>query len=235
MSISFGGRLVVVTGGSGALGVAVVEGLLRAGARVRVPILNENELSRLPKAPEGYVQTSLGVDLTDIAAVDAFYGSGEGLYASIHVAGGFGMGPIESDDQPGLFERMMAMNARTSFLCCRRASAILRAAGGGRIVNVSAKSGVNPEQGAQMTAYTMSKAAVAALTLSLAAEVKPHGVWVNAVAPSIIDTPANRAALPDADHSKWPKVEELAQTIVFLASPDNAVITGGVIPVCGRT
>jgi NAD(P)-dependent dehydrogenase (short-subunit alcohol dehydrogenase family) len=105
---------------------------------------------------------------------------------------------------------------------------------GGRIVNVASRQGVEPRQGANLTAYTAAKAGVAALTMALAEEVAGDGILVNAVAPSLMDTPANRKAMPKADFSTWPKVEEVAATIVFLASPENKVTRGAVVPVYGR-
>jgi NAD(P)-dependent dehydrogenase (short-subunit alcohol dehydrogenase family) len=110
-----------------------------------------------------------------------------------------------------------------------------RTGAGGRIVNVAARPALEWRTGAGMAAYAASKAAVAALTVALAEEVVKSGILVNAVAPSIMDTPANRAAMPQADFSAWPKVEEVAATILFLASPDNKVSRGGVVPVYGRS
>ncbi|MGB6964843.1 MAG: SDR family oxidoreductase, partial [Xanthobacteraceae bacterium] len=107
--------------------------------------------------------------------------------------------------------------------------------GGGRIVNVSARAGLDWRSGAGMTAYTVSKAGVAAFTAALAEEVAKDGILVNAVAPSIMDTQANRNAMPKADYALWPKVEEVAATIVFLASPDNRVTRGGTVPVYGKS
>jgi NAD(P)-dependent dehydrogenase (short-subunit alcohol dehydrogenase family) len=133
---------------------------------------------------------------------------------------------------------MLNMNFVSCYLCCRAALRGFGAAGGrpgGRIVNVAARPGVEPRLGAGMAAYAASKAAVAAFTQALAAEVAGRGILVNAVAPSIIDTPANRAAMPKADHAAWPKPEEIAATIAFLASPANQVTTGAVVPVPGRT
>jgi len=108
-------------------------------------------------------------------------------------------------------------------------------AGGGRIVNVTARPALEWRAGAGMAAYTASKAAVAALTVALAEEVAKDDILVNAVAPSIMDTPANRAAMPKADHAAWPKVEEVAATILFLASPENKVTRGAIAPVYGRS
>ncbi len=125
-------------------------------------------------------------------------------------------------------------NLVACFLCCRAAVNAMAAGGGGRIVNVAARPALEWRSGAGMTAYTIAKAGVAALTVALAEEVAKDGILVNAVAPSIMDTPANRDAMPKADHALWPKVEEVAATILFLASPDNRVTRGAIVPVYGK-
>jgi NAD(P)-dependent dehydrogenase (short-subunit alcohol dehydrogenase family) len=179
-----------------------------------------------------------GVDLTDESSVERFYEqAGARLWASVHVAGGFAMAPVAGTGRTE-FDLMVRTNALTCFLCCREAIRRIRSgagAEGGRIVNVAARPGVIPELGAGMVAYTASKAAVAAITQSLAAEVAGDGILVNAVVPSIMDTPANRQAMPKADHAKWPKVEEVAATVRFLASPRNTVTRGGLVPVYGKS
>ena len=232
------GLQVVVTGGTGALGTAVVGLLLEAGAVCHVPWVQARELERFPH--KGKVSLIEGVDLTDEKGVEGLYarfaGSGQNagarLWASIHIAGGFAMGPAEGVSKQD-FVRMMQQNALSCFLSCREAVKKM-GDGGGRIVNVAARPGLIPELGAGMVPYTASKAAVAAITQALAAEVAGRGILVNAVVPSIMDTPANRTAMPDADHGKWAKVEEVARTIVFLASPENGVTRGGLVPVYGR-
>ena len=227
------GRNVVVTGGAGALGAAVVGRLLDAGAVCHVPALDDGEAERFPHAGSDRVRLSVAGDLAEWEAVERFFAGIDGLWASIHLAGGFDMGGI-AESPPDLFERQVSMNAATCYLCCRAAISAIRATGdGGRIVNVSARPGVEPRTGAGMAAYAAAKAAVAALTQALAEEVAGESIWVNAVAPSILDTPANRAAMPDADHDAWPKTAEVAQTIVFLASPGNAATRGAVVPVYG--
>jgi NAD(P)-dependent dehydrogenase (short-subunit alcohol dehydrogenase family) len=226
----FQGRLVVVTGGTGALGEAVVNVLLARGAQCRVPVLGALDTVR-QQAREGlsFVERC---DLADEADVARLYDGADSLWASIHVAGGFEMAPAEDIDRAALM-RMLDMNFVSCHLCCRAA---LRAfAGqGGRIVNVAARPALEPRTGAGMTAYVASKAAVAALTQALAAEVAGRGVLVNAVAPSTIDTPANRQAMPKANHAAWPQPAEVAETIAFLASPANRVTGGAVVPVYGR-
>jgi NAD(P)-dependent dehydrogenase (short-subunit alcohol dehydrogenase family) len=242
----FTGLNVVVTGGTGALGSAVVGLLLDGGAVCHIPNLHAGELDRFPH--KGKVQLIEGVELTDEAAVERLYarfsggesggGGGVRLWASIHIAGGFAMGPIEQVGKDD-FVKQMQMNALTCFLCCREAVKRMSGGGGagagGRIVNVAARPGLIPEQGAGMVAYTASKAAVAAITQALGAEVAGRGILVNAVVPSIMDTPANRKSMPNADFSKWPKVAEVAATIAFLASPANTVTRGGLVPVYGRS
>jgi NAD(P)-dependent dehydrogenase (short-subunit alcohol dehydrogenase family) len=226
----FDGRKVVVTGGTGALGGAVVDAIVREGGRCIVPA------HRAPEKPHasGAVEYVAGVDLTDEAAVAGFYEKAGGIWASIHTAGGFAMGAIEKTSKAD-YLKMMETNALTAFLCCREATkAIRRAGGGGRIVNVAAKAAIAPV--ANMTAYVASKAAVTALTQSLAEELAAEGIWVNAVLPSIMDTPANRAGFPTGtDFSKWPSVAEVAATAAFLASPENRVTRGALVPVYGRS
>lgn len=237
MNGSFAGRHVVVTGGAGALGTAVVTRLLEAGAAVSVPVFAESELKRFPHTSHERVRVIKGVDLTDEPAVESFYrksSDGRGLWASIQIAGGFGMAPFQETSKAD-FQSLMGTNALTCFLCCREAVRLMKAGtGGGRVVNVAARPGLIPDQGAGMAAYTASKAAVAALTRALAAEVVKDGILVNAVVPSIMDTHANRKSMPDADFDAWPKVEQVASTIAFLASPDNSVTRGGLVPVYGQ-
>jgi NAD(P)-dependent dehydrogenase (short-subunit alcohol dehydrogenase family) len=237
MAGNFEGRHVVVTGGTGALGSAVVGQLLAADATCHIPCHSAEELKRFPYTQR--CKIAEGVDLTDEKSVESFYtrfgsASGLALWASIHIAGGFAMGPVERASRAD-FARMMDMNALTCFLSCREAVRHMKARqSAGRIVNVAARPGLVPELGSGMVAYTASKAAVAAISQSLGAEVAGEGILVNAVAPSIMDTPANRASMPKADFAKWPKVEEVAATIVYLASPENAVARSGLVPVYGR-
>jgi NAD(P)-dependent dehydrogenase (short-subunit alcohol dehydrogenase family) len=175
-----------------------------------------------------------GSDLADETAVARLYDGLPSLWGSIHLAGGFAFGPIAETNKAALM-RQMEMNLVTSFLCCRAAVHVMRNGGqGGRIVNVAARPALEWRLGANMTAYTASKAAVAALTAALAEEVAKENILVNAVAPSIMDTPTNRKDMPKADHTAWPKVEEVAASILFLASPDNKVTRGGVVPVYGK-
>jgi NAD(P)-dependent dehydrogenase (short-subunit alcohol dehydrogenase family) len=233
--VDFHNRHVMVTGGAGALGTAVVGALIEAGAVCHVPCMTAAEAERFRHRDHPQVKLSVGVDLVDEQAVAQLYEAVPALWASIHLAGGFAAAPIGETGKADLM-RQVEMNFITCFLCCRAAvAAILRQAGGGRIVNVAARPALEWRSAAGMTAYGASKAAVAAFTVALAEEVAAHGILVNAVAPSVLDTPANRQAMPKANHAAWPKVEEVAQAIVFLASPENRVARGGVIPVYGRS
>ena len=227
-------RRVVVTGGTGALGSAVVKAFADAGAVCEVT-------TRRPETSASNRVRYHVVDVADETAVTRFYETvAANVWASIHLVGGFDMG-ASTDTSLAQFRNQFDTNAVTCFLCCREAVRAMRKRGGGgggadaggRIVNVASRPALVPTGG--MIAYTTSKAAVASITRSLAEEVKGDGILVNAVVPSTMDTPANRAAMPKADFSKWPKVEEVAQAIMFLASRENALTSGALVPVYGNT
>ena len=230
--MDFRQRHVVITGGAGALGTAVVTALLDAGALCHVPCFNEAEAQRFPLRDHKQVTLTVVGNLADEAAVERAYQGISPLWASIHIAGGFAAAPLR-DTSLAMLRQQMDMNYVSCALCCRAAVKAMTA--GGRIVNVSARAGLEWRSGAGMVAYTVSKTAVAALTATLAEEVAKDGILVNAVAPSIMDTQANRQAMPKADFALWPKVEEVAATILFLASPDNRVTRGAVVPVYGKS
>jgi NAD(P)-dependent dehydrogenase (short-subunit alcohol dehydrogenase family) len=233
--MEFQDRHVVVTGGTGALGSAVVGLLLEAGATCHIPVRDLTDSRRFAHRGHDRVVLAPVPDLTDEAAVTAFYAGLPALWASIHIAGGFAMAPIGDTDKAAL-QQQLDTNLVTGFLCCRAAvAAIGRGAAGGRIVNVSSRPGLEWRQGAGMVAYTAAKAALSALTVALAQEVAGQGILVNAVAPSTMDTPTNRAAMPKADPAAWAKVEEVAATILFLASPRNQVTRGAVVPSYGKS
>jgi NAD(P)-dependent dehydrogenase (short-subunit alcohol dehydrogenase family) len=231
--MNFDGKHVVVTGGTGALGTAVVSALLEAGASCHVPYVAEAEAQRFPHRQHPNVKLYANSDLTDEAAVSRLFGGAPSLWASIHLAGGFAMAPVSKTGKADLVEQL-DMNLVSCFLCCRAAINVM-AGKEGRIVNVAARPALEWRSGAGMAAYTASKAGVAALTVAFAEEVAKQGVLVNAVAPSIMDTPANRQAMPKADFSAWPKVEEVARTILFLASSENTVTRGAIVTVYGKS
>lgn len=222
-------RVVVVTGAFGALGRAVVKRLSEAGMQV----VAVDHASDAP-GDQAATRTFAGVDLTDpsqteqvIEAVAADMG---GIDALVNVAGGFVWETIDGHDNAS-WERMYALNLITALNASRSALPWLVQTGGGRIVNIGAKGALAAATG--MGAYAASKAAVHRLTEALADEYKGR-VAVNAVLPSIIDTPANRADMADADWSKWVTVDELAEVIAFLVSPAASGVTGALIPVTGR-
>ena len=232
--MDYQGRAVIVTGGTGGLGGAVVEALLGAGATCHIPYLIEAEAQAFRHRDHRQVTLYPQINLTDEDTVGRFYRQVPDLWASIHLAGGFAADGIRAAGKSVLASQL-DMNVVTCYLCCR--SAVLAMAAnpaGGRIVNVAARPALEWRGGAGMAAYTASKAAVAALTVALAEEVAKDAILVNAVAPSILDTPANRKSMPQADYAMWPKVEDVTQTILFLASPANKVTRGAVVPVYGR-
>ena len=229
--MDYQGRTVVITGGVGGLGTAVVDALVAAGAICHVP--HRGDAAREQR---DHKQLTLhpGIDLTDEAAVEGFYRQIPNLWASIHVAGGFAFGPVAAVGK-SVLAGQIDINLVTCYLCCRSAVIAMTAMpAGGRIVNVASRPALEWRSGAGMAAYAAAKAAVAALTVALAEEVVKNNVLVNAVAPSILDTAPNRKAMPKADHAAWPKVEDVAQTILFLASPANKVTRGAIVPVYGR-
>ena len=236
--VAFSGAHVVVTGGTGALGTAVVGALRQAGAVCHVSNLVAAELDRYAHRNDANVHVTSGVDLADEAAVGRFYAGLPPLWASIHLAGGFAMAPV-ADTSAKDFEAQFRMNTLSCFLCSRAAIGAIRERGapgpagakGGRIVNVAARPALEPRLGAGMVAYAASKGAVATLTQALGEEVASEEIWVNAVAPSTLDTAANRAAMPDAPHHLWVAPAAIAELIAFLAAPDNRVTRGAVIPV----
>ncbi|WP_434420794.1 SDR family NAD(P)-dependent oxidoreductase [Nannocystis pusilla] len=221
------GLTIVVTGGAGALGGAVVQELAEAGASIVVPAIDDGPADRV--AGVRYVPR---VNLADEAAVDALYAGLPTLWASVHVAGGFTWKKIEDTDLAAL-QSQWTINAVTAFLCSRAAVAKIRASGkqGGRIVNTVARSVAQPTAG--ISAYAMSKGAVVALTTQLAVELRDEGITVNAVAPGLIDTPTNRRDMPDADFSRWTKPAEIARVIHALVAPGLGVTSGAIVPVHG--
>jgi NAD(P)-dependent dehydrogenase (short-subunit alcohol dehydrogenase family) len=222
-----------VTGGTGALGRSVVRRFAETGAQVHVTWRSEAETGEL----RSYLGAGAnGVvlhrpDVTQPAEVASLF---EALRADpgrldilACVAGGFTAAPVE-DTTPQAWDQMIAVNATSAFLCCRAAVPLLRASGRGRIVNVAARP-VLERGAANMSAYAASKSAVLSLTHSLAKELARDRITVNAIVPSIIDTPANRAAMPRADQSTWLKPEEIAGVVAFLASDAAGIVTGSAL------
>jgi NAD(P)-dependent dehydrogenase (short-subunit alcohol dehydrogenase family) len=207
--------------------------LIKAGARCRVPYILDAEAAQFPLREDKRIELIKVTDLAEEPEVEKLYDGVAGLWASIHIAGGFAMGKVADTNEAGL-SAQIDMNLTSCFLCCR-AAVLAMGKNGGRIVNVTARPALEPRLGAGMAAYTIAKAGVAALTAALAEEVAKDGILVNAVAPSIMDTAANRKAMPTADHDAWPKVAEVAATILFLVSPENKVTRGAIVPVYGKS
>ena len=223
---------VVITGATGALGRAVAHALVDAGAHCHVPAI---EPSVPPDIfPAGKVSVVTDIDLSDEAAVSGFYASLPPLHAVVNIAGGFAWAPI-ADSPLKVFQQQMAMNFTSCVLSCRSAVANMRKGGtGGHIVNITARPALNPRQGAGMTAYTSSKAAVAAFTVALAEELKGDNISVIALAPSTIDTPVNRKDMPKADHASWVKPAAIAELIVAHMGLNETINSGALIPVYGK-
>jgi len=223
------GKVVIVTGASGALGKVVAEVALARGARVagvdHSPAQSEATGNRIDIG---------GVDLTDATqagkAIDAVASHFGRIDALINIAGGFAFEAIAEGD-PKTWQRMYALNVLTALNASQSAIPHLQASNAGRIVNIGAMGAL--QAGAGMGAYAASKAGVHRLTEALAAECKGR-ITVNAVLPSTIDTPANRASMPKADFKKWVTADELAEVILFLASDAASAVTGALLPVSGR-
>lgn len=213
---------VLVAGGTGALGTAVVRGLLNA----------EHAVTVVDRKGEAEGAPTVHADLLDPAGAAAAVGEVEGLTAVVNLVGGFASGPRVEDAELEEFERMLRLNLVPAFNLARAAMPRLAAAGGGSFVCVSARAALRPFPGA--AGYVTAKAGVLAFVRALDAEYRDDGVRANAVLPSVIDTPANRDAMPGADHSKWVAPEAIAQVIGFLVSGDSGVVSGAGVPVYGR-
>jgi len=232
-------KVVVVAGGTGGLGRAVSLAFLSEDDRVIVTYRKQEEFDVLKKLAGGNSSRLEGynVDVTDEVAVGKFI---EGvvqrhgrLDALVNTVGGYVGGVKLWELDTKVFEQMLALNLRAGYALARAAVRVMLKKGSGAIVNVAAKAAIDHAAGA--AAYAASKAAAVAMMDSLAQDLKGTGVRVNSVLPSIIDTEANRKAMPKADFAKWPKPEDIARVIVFLCSGDAKVIHGAAVPVFGNS
>jgi NAD(P)-dependent dehydrogenase (short-subunit alcohol dehydrogenase family) len=224
---------VLVAGGTGALGGAVLRELLDAGRPVTATWVEERERERVESELGDRDGLSLvRADLMDPEAVGEAVDSVSGLGAVVNLVGGFSSGARVHETDPEEWEKLLRLNLRPGFLLARAAMPRLIERGGGAYVGVSARPALRPFAGA--AAYVTSKAAVLAFVQALDADYRGDGIRANAVLPSVIDTPANRAAQPDSDHSKWVQPAEIARVIRFLVSDDAAVTSGAAVPVYGR-
>ena len=219
---------VLVAGGTGALGAAVVDELLAAGMPVWATWVVDAERERVAERPG---LSLVRADLFDPDEATAAVAAVDDLAAVVNLVGGVASGPLVHETGADDFERLLRLNLRPGFLLARAAMPRL-AEVSGAYVGVSARTALKPFAGG--VAYATAKGAVLAFVRALDAEWRSHGVRCNAILPSVIDTPANRAASPDADHSKWVAPEEIARVIRFLVSDDSAVTSGAAIPVYGR-
>ncbi len=239
MDQRFLGKVAVIAGGTGGLGRAVSRAFLAAGARVIATYRNQNEFDTL-KADAGAAGSSLAgwkVDVTDENDVRQFTDKVIAEYGRIDIlvnaVGAFAGGTNLWDTQPKTFDQMLALNLRSGYVQARAVVPTMLEQKSGVIISIASKAAV--DHGAGASAYVASKAGVVALMDSLAAEVKGRGLRVNSILPSIIDTEANRKAMPSADFATWPKPDDIARVILFLCSDEGKLIHGASIPVYGET
>jgi NAD(P)-dependent dehydrogenase (short-subunit alcohol dehydrogenase family) len=219
---------VLVAGGTGVLGTAVVRELLASDYEVAATWVVESEHERLASEPVELIQA----DLFDPAQVETAVTAVRDLEAVVNLVGGFSSGPRVHETDPEDFERMVRLNVMPGFLLARAAMPRTIKRGAGAFVGVSARPALRPFSGA--AGYISSKAAVLALIQALDAEYKNDGIRCNAILPSVIDTPVNREEMPDADHSKWVPPAQIAKVVRFLVSDDSAPTSGAAVPVYGR-
>jgi len=236
--VHFADHVIVVAGGAGGLGQAVSTAFLKEGANVIIPYHTDTGFERLRTAlGKSAALAGSKVDVTDQAAVDQFISSVVATHRRLDVmvntiggyAGGIKFWELDADT----LDRMLALNLRSGYVLAHSVVPYMLKQAKGAIVNVAARAALDHAAGA--AAYAASKAAVLAMMDSLAADLQGSGVRVNSVLPSIIDTEANRKAMPKADFSKWPKPEDIARVILFLCSDDARVIHGAAIPVYGNS
>lgn len=224
----------LITGGTGGLGAAVTRAFLDGGWRVVVPVFAEHERERLPEHARLVLESADLGDAGSTAAVTAL-AAGDGaapLRAVVNLVGGYAASGRVHETPVEDYEAQLRLNLRPTYLVCHAAIPHLQAAGGGAIVCVSSRAALQPFAGA--AGYIVAKAAVLAFVDVLHAEYGADGIRANAILPSVIDTPANRAAMPDADHAKWVAPEQIASVVRFLCEDGAGVVSGAHVPVYGR-
>ena len=222
---------VLVGGGTGALGGAVVRELLDSGYAVTTTWIEDRERERA-ESELGDRAALVQADLLSPDGAEAAVRAVDDLEAVVNLVGGFSSGPQVHETDPEDFNRMVELNLAPNFLLARAAMPLLAGRGAGAFVAVSARAALAPFPGA--AGYVTGKAAVLAFVQALDAEYRDSGVRCNAVLPSVIDTPANRSGMPDADHSKWVPPAEIARVVRFLISEESAPVSGAAVPVYGR-
>ena len=229
------GRVAIVTGGAGALGGAVTGRLLGDGAQVVVPLELASHGDTLRERIAPAARERLSMDVVDATDLDAMTRFADGvarrhgrLDILVAIVGGFAGGALLETDR-ATWDRMLAMNATATFVAARAVVPHMVRAGRGRVVTIGSRAAVPPGPG--VIAYTTAKAGVIAFTQALARELQPHGITANCILPSTMDTPANRAAMPDSDRQGWVAVERVADVIAFLVSDAASHVTGALLPV----
>ena len=235
MAGAFTRRVAIVTGGAGALGGAVTSRLLGEGAVVCVPLEVAGHADGLRARVAAADRDRLLTDVVDVTDLDAMTRLASGVVDRHHrldilvtIVGGFAAGALVETDR-ATWDRMLAMNLTSAFVAARAVVPHMVSAGRGRVVTIASRAVVPP--GAGFIAYTTAKAGVIAFSQALAQEMRPHGITVNSVLPSTMDTPANRAAMPDGDRTGWVPVESVADTVVFLVRDESAHVTGALLTV----
>jgi NAD(P)-dependent dehydrogenase (short-subunit alcohol dehydrogenase family) len=233
--MSFDGRVVMITGAAGNLGRAAAASFAKAGARLALIDLKSSALDAIYGA-EDEKRLHLGADLGQAADVATAVAKARARFGRIdvlvNIAGGFHMGEPVHEMPETVWRQMIELNAGSIIRMAHEVVPVMLAQGAGRIVNVAAMGGLTG--GATMGAYAASKSAVIRLTESMALELRDKGIGVNCVMPSTIDTPANRAAMPGTDFSRWVAPDALADVLMFLASDAARAINGAAVPVVGR-
>lgn len=224
----------LIAGGTGGLGAAVTRAFLDGGWRVVVPLFDEAERERVAAHERLVVEPA---DLTDPASSAAVAALAAGdadapLDAVVNLVGGFAAGGRVHETPVEHYEAQLRLNLRATYLACHAAIPHLQAAGGGAIVCVSSRAALRPFAGA--AGYIVAKAAVLAFVDVLATEYRDDGIRANAIVPSVIDTPANRESMPDADHSRWVAPAQIAAVVRFLCEEGSGIVSGAHVPVYGR-
>ncbi|MEL7034632.1 MAG: 3-oxoacyl-ACP reductase FabG [Cyanobacteria bacterium J06592_8] len=228
------GKQVLLTGGTGGLGMGVTPLVVRQGAKVTIPYRSEAEVERLKgilSATEFETLRFVSVDLTEESAVKQLLEDMGRVDILIHLVGGFAMGKVHEYSYEN-WKKDFDLNLHTTFLVCKHSLTKMLQTGYGRIVTIGSRGAVQP--GAQLSAYCASKAAVVALTQSIAEETKGMNITANSVLPSVIDTPSNREAMGDENADQWVKPESIGEVICFLASEAAKDIRGATVPVYGN-
>ncbi len=237
--MDFQGKIAVITGAGGGWGRSVVEAFLKASATVVVV-----ERAEVSSAVEGWKAewgeraaklTCIASDVLDEPSVEQMVQEVIARYQRldilVNMVGGFAAGQAVSEMDLETWERMLRLNLRSTFLCSKHAARPMMQQHWGRIINISSRAAVQPNPKA--SAYGVAKAGIVSLTESQAQELKEYQITVNAILPSIVDTPANRQAMPKADYARWPTGAEIAPVILFLASDEAKLVNGAAIPVYG--